>query len=152
MTTRPSTRWRPALQTAWWRIACAAAALLAGALLAACSSGGRIRVSTLAGPYAAHRAVVCILPGEPPPQHRYVVIARVSAVGKADGEAEDLLAPLGDAGRRIGADAIIRLHSEDRIKGTPPEHVSIPTVDGMAVKLTPDSPRLDCQATGGHPG
>ena len=50
----------------------------------------------------------------------------------------------------IGADAIINLQTAQRFKGPMPWRITSPTGDGQAIKVLPESPKLNCLQIGGQ--
>ncbi|MDA0705706.1 MAG: SHOCT domain-containing protein [Proteobacteria bacterium] len=52
--------------------------------------------------------------------------------------------------RQLGADALINLQASQRFKGPLPWRITSPTGDGQAVKVLPDSPKIDCLYMGGR--
>ncbi|HUO78706.1 MAG TPA: hypothetical protein VMU00_01055 [Steroidobacteraceae bacterium] len=107
---------------------------------------------------AAHQSIqshtrdVCLLAGALPSDYVYNEIARIKATKGTYGGTDEVLAAIADAARRVGADAVINLQASQKFKGPLPWRVTSPTGDGTAIKLTPQSPPLDCAAIGGNTG
>jgi hypothetical protein len=73
----------------------------------------------------------------------------VKATKRSYGGVDELDIAIANEARRIGADAVINLQASQRFKGPLPWRVTSPTGVGTAIKLTPESPKLDCAALRG---
>jgi hypothetical protein len=120
--------------------------------LAACG----VRTKTLmeandeARSYPAHNHRVCLLAGNLPEEMHARKIGQITASKRSYGNEENLMTPIANAARAIGADAVTNLQAEQRFKGPLPWRVTAPTGDGIAVKFGADAPPLDCAAAGGR--
>jgi uncharacterized protein YbjQ (UPF0145 family) len=90
-----------------------------------------------------------MLAGGLPDGVNFVEIGRIHATKGTYGERENLMLPMANEARRVGADAIVGLQASERFKGPLPWRVTAPTGDGVAVKITGDS-AFDCVAGGGR--
>jgi hypothetical protein len=100
--------------------------------------------------YAPHNRKVCLLAGNLPETMQAKQIGHIKATKGSYGGEERLMVPIANAARKVGADAVTNLQSEQRFKGPLPWRITAPTGDGDAMKFLPGSPPLDCAATGGR--
>lgn len=132
------------------KVACLA--ILAVATVEGCA----VRTKTTLGksdearsfPPHAHR--VCLLAGGLPDDFKTVTIGTINATKRAYGGTDRLMAPIAQAARAVGADAVINLQADQRVKGPLPWRIVAPTGDGTAIKILDGSPKLDCEAAGGQ--
>jgi uncharacterized protein YbjQ (UPF0145 family) len=126
--------------------------ILAVAGLAGCASGVRTKTELAAGKHAAvtsRTGPVCLLAGDLPEGVHFTLIGRVKATKGTYGGVDNLMRPMADEARRVGADAITHLQADQRFKGPLPWRYNAPTGDGPAVKLE-DSTAFDCAQAGGQ--
>ena len=125
--------------------------LTAAVALTGCA-GMRTRTD-LADPHATYQATtapICLLAGAPPDDVRFTVLAHISASKRSYGGTDEVERAVAAEGRHIGADAVIDMQTTNRFRGPLPWRVTAPTGGGTAVKLTNESPSLDCSSAGGH--
>lgn len=99
---------------------------------------------------AARIGPVCLLAGSLPDDVQATRIGRIKATKGTYGETANLMQPIADEARRIGADAVVELQASTRFKSPLPWRVAAPTGDGFAVKFADGAPNFDCQAHGGQ--
>ncbi len=118
--------------------------------VAACGVSTRVQQSNPTAILQSHNERICMLAGFLTSEYKFVNMARIIAAKGSYGPVEEILSAMADEGRRMGADAIIGLQSSQRFGGPFPWRFTRPVGDGMAIKLTPDSPRIDCPKLGGN--
>lgn len=126
--------------------------LLVGMALVAGCTGMRTR-TTLVDPLVPLQSSVshvCLLAGSPPIDIRFMDIGQIKVSKRSYGGSDQVEAAMADEARRIGADAIAGVQTANRFKGPLPWRVMAPTGAGTAIKITSDSPPLDCVGAGGH--
>jgi hypothetical protein len=122
----------------------------AAAALAGCASGVKTKTELVAGAQVASRTgPVCLLAGSLPEDVTATRIGRIKATKGTYGERENLMLPIANEARRVGADAVVELQAGERFKGPLPWRVAAPTGDGFAVKFTDAAP-FDCASHGGR--
>jgi len=99
--------------------------------------------------YPPNTGNICLLAGSPPSDVKYEVLGRIVATKSTYGSSDELLPPMAFEARLLGADAIINLQTDQRFKGPLPWRVTSPTGDGRAIKVLPESPKIDCLLAGG---
>ena len=99
--------------------------------------------------YPPNNGIICLLAGAPPTDVKYEVLGRVMATKRTYGSSQELFPKMAIEGRKLGADAIINLQASQKFKGPLPWRVTSPTGDGTAIKITADSPQMDCGHAGG---
>ena len=122
--------------------------LLVLATLAGCA-GVKTKTELLAGkgaPVVSRAGPVCLLVGALPDGVQATPIGRIKATKGTYGETENLMRPIADEARRVGADAVIELQANTRLKSPLPWRVAAPTGDGQAVKVLAP---FDCTQAGG---
>lgn len=124
--------------------------LLGLCVLAGCGSYAKSSPIRGAKTYPPVFAPVCFLSGTPPTDVEYEKIGYVNSTKRSYGNTEDLFPLMANQARRLGADAIMNLHSGQRFKGPLPWRMMAPTGSGIAIKVLPDPSRLDCEKAGGH--
>jgi hypothetical protein len=125
--------------------------LVCVAALAGCATGVKTKTELVAGAQVASRTgPVCLLAGSLPGEVPAVRIGRIKATKGTYGERENLMLPIANEARRVGADAVVELQASERIKGPLPWRVTAPTGDGFAVKFDAASAPFDCEAHGGR--
>src|SRR5689334_13175120 len=97
----------------------------------------------------SHTRPVCILEGSLPTEYTFRELGRIKATKRTYGGTDELNRPIADEARRVGADAIINYHADQRFKGPVPWRLKAPTRMGIAVKIT-GGPALDCAALRGQ--
>lgn len=115
-----------------------------------CGTRAKVEADRTAPVHSAHNNKVCLLAGAPPSDVKVVALGRIKATKRTYGGTDELLPVMAREARKLGADAIINLQAEQRFKGPLPWRVTSPTGDGIAVKVLPDSPKLDCLGAGGR--
>lgn len=127
--------------------------LAAVAALAGCANGAvKTKTELVGGKHAAvssRTGPVCLLAGDLPEGVRATTIGRVKATKGTYGGIDNLMKPMADEARRVGADAITNLQADQRFKGPLPWRYNAPTGDGHAVKLD-DGAAFDCAQAGGQ--
>lgn len=126
------------------------AALTALALAGCAGVKTKATLTDKTAPLQASSGKVCLLAGALPDGIKSIEIARITAVKRSYGGVDNLMLPIANEARRVGADAVINLQADQRFKSPMPWRINAPTGDGYAVKLTADSPPLDCAAAGGQ--
>src|SRR4051794_35588770 len=76
---------------------------------------------------------VCLLAGGLPDGIQVVQIGRVKSTKGTYGGIDNLMKPMADEARRVGADAIINMQAGQRFKGPLPWRYNAPTGAGIAV-------------------
>lgn len=104
---------------------------------------GSVQVASRTGP-------VCLLAGSLPEGVTAIRLGRIKATKGTYGETENLMLPIANEARRLGADAVVELQANVRIRGPLPWRVAAPTGDGFAVKLSNASAPFDCAEHGGR--
>jgi hypothetical protein len=99
--------------------------------------------------YSAHNEPICLLSGTPPAEVRYEILGRVVATKRTYGSVDELSAPMIREAQKLGADALMSFEVGQRFKGPLPWRLTSPTGVGTAIKVLPDSPKLDCIQAGG---
>lgn len=128
--------------------------LVLAAAVGGCATGGVKTKTELAG--GKHAAVtsrtgpVCMLAGDLPEGMHATTIGRIKATKGTYGAVDNLMKPMADEARRVGADAITNLQADQRFKGPLPWRYNAPTGDGHAVKFDGSSPPFDCVQAGGQ--
>jgi len=95
-------------------------------------------------PLRSHRAKVCVLPGMLPEEFKYTEVGKVTASRSRRDTSEALRLAVVNEARRVGADVVLNLDENAQAWD-----VVRPTTKAIAVRLTPDSPRLECEKLGG---
>jgi hypothetical protein len=95
-----------------------------------------------------HNEQICMLAGSLPGQFRYTDIGQIVTSKGTYGQIDEVLHAMADEGRRIGVDAITDLQARQR-GSVMPWRYSTPISKGRLVKLSDDSPPLDCEAIEG---
>lgn len=127
-------------------------ALVAAAALASCS-GVKTKTALTpggSGALSARTGPVCLMAGGLPDGVQFTEIGRIHATKGTYGERENLMLPMANEARRVGADAIINLQADERFKGPLPWRFTAPTGDGVAVKIIGPDAALDCVGRGGR--
>ncbi len=121
------------------------------ALIVAGSFGvtAKTTIDPSASQYPPRSGDMCFLTGAPPADVKYEVLGRIVATKRTYGGVDELYSPMAAEALLLGADAIINLEAGQRFKGPMPWRVNAPTGDGRAIKVLPDSPRIDCLNVGG---
>jgi hypothetical protein len=99
--------------------------------------------------YSVNNDPICLLPGAPPAEVRYEVLARAVATKRTYGSVDELATPMIREAQRLGADALMSFEVGQRFKGPLPWRLTSPTGVGTAIKVLPESPKLDCIRAGG---
>lgn len=102
--------------------------------------------------FQSHTERVCLLAGFLPSEYKFVDIGRIKATKGTYGSVDEITIAIAKEARRLGADAVVGLQANQKFKGPLPWRVTSPTGDGMAIKVTPESPKLDCMLAGGRVG
>ncbi len=124
--------------------------LLAAASLSGCA-GVKTKTELVPGAQLASRSgSVCLMAGSLPDDVAATRIGRIKATKGTYGERENLMLPIADEARRIGADAVVELQADVRVKGPLPWRVTAPTGDGFAVKFADGAKSFDCAEHGGR--
>ena len=119
------------------------------AALAGCA-GVKTKTELVPGAQLGSRTgPVCLLAGSLPPEVAAERIGRIKATKGTYGERENLMLPIANEARRVGADAVVELQASERFKGPLPWRVAAPTGDGFAVKFA-DAAAFDCPGHGGR--
>jgi hypothetical protein len=116
---------------------------------AECDVKTKTEPNTKAMVYSAHNGPICLLPGAPPAEVRYEVLGRVVATKRTYGSVDELAAPMIREAQKLGADALMSFEVGQRFKGPLPWRLTSPTGVGTAIKVLPESPKLDCIGAGG---
>ena len=127
-------------------------AIALSVLVLAAGCGGVTAKSTVdqnAKAYPPNIGNICMLAGSPPADVQYEVLGRVVATKRSYGSSAELFPSMALEAREIGADAIINVQASQRFKGPLPWRVTSPTGDGQAIRVLPESPKLDCLQAGG---
>ena len=125
--------------------------VLTVAALAGCAGGVKTKTELAKGTTLRSRTgPVCLLAGDLPDGVTATTIGRVKATKGSYGSVDNLMLPMANEARRVGADAIIKMQADQRFKGPLPWRYNAPTGDGFAVQLTAESEPLDCVAAGGQ--
>jgi hypothetical protein len=124
-------------------------AFLGFAARAECDVKIKTEPNTKAPIYSAHNDPICLLPGAPPAEVRYEVLGRVLATKRTYGSVDELSTPMIREAQKLGADALISFEVGQRFKGPLPWRLTSPTGVGTAIKVLPESPKLDCIQAGG---
>ena len=93
---------------------------------------------------------VCLLAGSLPQDVQATRIGRIKATKGTYGETANLMQPIADEARRVGADAVVELQANTRFKSPLPWRVAAPTADGFAVKFPDGAPSFNCVTHGGQ--
>lgn len=93
---------------------------------------------------------VCLLAGGLPDGMQVVAIGKVKATKGTYGGTDNLMKPMADEARRVGADAIINLQADQRFKGPLPWRYNAPTGAGTAVHFVDQAAPFDCAQQGGQ--
>lgn len=124
------------------------------AVLTGCVNGAVRTKTELAGgrgaSVASRTGPVCMLAGGLPDGVHAVSIGKVKATKGTYGSTENLMIPMADEARRVGADAIINLQADQRFKGPLPWRYNAPTGAGTAVHFVDQAAPFDCTANGGQ--
>lgn len=123
--------------------------ILAATAIAGCA-GVKTKTELLGGKgsqVTSRSGSVCLLAGELPAGIEAIPIGRIKATKGTYGNTDNLMLPMANEARRVGADAVIELQAGIRIKGPLPWRVAAPTGDGQAVKI---SLPFDCVQAGGQ--
>ena len=99
--------------------------------------------------YPPNIADICLLAGSPPSDVQYEVLGRIVATKRTYGSSDELFPSMAHEARELGADAIINVQASQRFKGPLPWRITSPTGDGQAIKVLPESAKLDCLQAGG---
>ena len=127
-----------------------AVAFLTGVLIAGCGGvTAKSSVDPNATLYPPNNGDICLLAGLPPSDVKYEILGRVVATKRSYGSSDELFLPMALEARKLGADALINLQAEQRFKGPLPWRVTSPTGDGQAIKVAPESPKIECLLAGG---
>lgn len=119
---------------------CAAVLALTGCAGVRTNAKRDILIASRTGP-------VCLLAGGLPDGVQSTYIGEIHATKGSYGGSDQLMTPIANEARAIGADAVINLQTAQKFKGPLPWRVTAPTGKGSAVKVnTP----FDCAASGGH--
>ncbi len=127
-----------------------AVVLLIVILVAGCGVRAKSVVARNATLYSPNNGNICLLAGAPPGGVKYEVLGRIVATKRTYGGSDELFAPMARQARLLGADAIINLQAGQRFKGPLPWRITSPTGSGQAIKVLPDSPRIECLLVGGN--
>ncbi len=125
--------------------------LLSAAAIAGCA-GVKTKTELVNGsgsPVVSRFGPVCLLAGDLPEPFHATAIGRIKATKGTYGSSDNLMKPMADEARRVGADVIVDLQAGTRFKGPLPWRVAAPTGDGQAMKLI-DGDAFDCAQAGGH--
>lgn len=126
---------------------------IALASLAGCASGVKTKTELVGGrgtAVTARTGPVCMLAGDLPEGVRATTIGRVKATKGTYGSTDNLMKPMADEARRVGADAIVDLQANQRFKGPLPWRYNAPTGDGQAVRFEASQAPFDCAQAGGQ--
>jgi hypothetical protein len=124
----------------------------AAAALCACA-GVKTKTELVNGrhaPVVSRFGPVCLLAGDLPEPYHATPIGRIKATKGTYGNPDNLMKPMADEARRVGADVIVDLQANTRFKGPLPWRVAAPTGDGQAMKLVDDGQAFDCAQAGGQ--
>lgn len=100
--------------------------------------------------YPAKEGNICMLAGLPPSGIKYEVLGTIVATKRSYGSSYELFPPMAAEARKFGADAVMNLQASQRFKGPLPWRAIAPTGNGQAIRLLPESPKFDCQLSGGR--
>lgn len=123
------------------------------AALAGCATGVKTKTELAGGKGAAvtsRTGPVCMLAGGLPDDVQIISIGKVKATKGTYGSTDNLMRPMADEARRVGADAIINLQADQRFKGPLPWRYNAPTGAGTAVHFVDAAAPFDCAANGGQ--
>lgn len=123
------------------------------AAVAGCASGVKTKTELVGGRNAsvtARNGPVCMLAGGLPDGIQSVAIGKMKATKGTYGAVDNLMLPMADEARRVGADAIINLQAGQRFKGPLPWRYNAPTGAGIAVRFVDQAMPFDCAASGGQ--
>jgi hypothetical protein len=95
-----------------------------------------------------HNGLVCMLAGPLPKEFRYSDIGQITTTKGTYGGIDEVLYAMAEEGRRIGVDAIVELQSGRRHSSMVWRY-STPIGKGRLVKLSADSPPLECEKIDG---
>jgi hypothetical protein len=93
---------------------------------------------------APNNGAICFLEGAPPTDIKYEVLGRTM---RSYGSTDELRTAMAREARKLGADAVINFQANQGLKG--PWRVTSLTGDGTAIKVTSESPKLNCLEVGG---
>jgi len=126
------------------------AVLLISLTIASC--GVRTKVEPLRGAafVPSHNQPVCLFAGGLPSEFKFIELGTIKATKRTYGSTDELTSGMADEARGLGADAIINMQAGQRFKGPLPWRITSPTGVGTAIKLTPESPKLECGTIGGR--
>jgi hypothetical protein len=126
--------------------------LVAAAAIAGCANTAvKTKTELARGAQVTSRTgPVCLLAGSLPEDVQATRIGRIKATKGTYGETANLMQPIADEARRVGADAVVELQASTRLKSPLPWRVAAPTGDGFAVKFADGAPAFDCVAHGGQ--
>lgn len=127
------------------------AILLVCVALSGCA-GVKTKTELIAGRGAAvtpRMGPVCLLAGALPDGVEVVAIGKIKATKGTYGGTDNLMKPMADEARRVGADAIINLQADQRFKGPLPWRYNAPTGIGTAVHFVDQAAPFDCTGNGG---
>jgi len=116
---------------------------------AECDVKTKTEPNTKATIYSAHNDPICLFSGAPPAEVRYEVLGRVVATKRTYGSVDELSAPMIREAQKLGADALMFFEVGQRFKGPLPWSITSPSGVGTAIKVLPESPKLDCIQAGG---
>jgi hypothetical protein len=130
------------------RFQAAVLVLATGVLLTACSHryGVVAKTEDKVGFAPARTGPVCLLAGDLPTGTDAQQLGTIKAGKRSYGGTDEIMRAMADEARRIGADAVINMVAEQRVKGPIPWRAVAPTGTGNAVKVQGD---IDCNAAGG---
>jgi len=123
-----------------------AAAVLLG--LGACTSA-RVKYETKNQYSPPRNGPVCVLETGLPESILYESVATIQVSIKHNASQARVAPVMAQKARQLGADAIIKLETELVFRSPLPWAVVGPRGQGLAVRLLPNSPPLDCIAIGG---
>ena len=117
--------------------------LLIFAALSGCAVTAKSRIE---GPaQASASGPVCLLAGAAPDHVTVTRVGRIVATKRSYGGSDQLMKPIADEARSIGANAVLYLQTDQKFKGPLPWRVVSPSGQGIAVRAV----GLDCAAAGG---
>lgn len=129
------------------------ALLLFAVALAGCATGVKTKTELVGGRGVAvtpRNGPVCMLAGGLPDGMQVVLIGKVKATKGTYGSTANLMKPMADEARRVGADAVINLQAAQRFKGPLPWRYNAPTGAGTAVHFVDQAASFDCVSSGGQ--